>query len=234
MEQIVSDEWLSKIIGKPTFFLQDSFKETFKEEFPEGEIFVWAKLQVEEINKLKFLQKIGFYIVDTNIKLISKNIFKDKRNTSIRFARPSDQIYIRNIAKNSFKFSRFHLDPEIPYLTSCKIKEEWAGNYFSGKRGKWMIVAEDDSNIVGFLQLLYKDKKTIIIDLIAVSEEYRGRGFAKSMISFALSNCLDDIVQIEVGTQLTNISSLKFYTNLGFFITSSSYVLHFHQKKQKE
>ncbi len=233
MEQIVLDEWLSKIIGKPTFFLQNSFTENVIKDFSKDEIFIWTKIPVLEVNKLKFLQKFGFYIVDTNIQLISKSFPKSKKNNFIRFAKPSDQISIRNIAKNSFKFSRFHSDPQIPYLTSCKIKEEWAGNYFSGKRGKWMIVVEYNSDVVGFLQLLSKDNKTIIIDLIAVDEKYRGKGFAKNMISFASLNCLDNLNQIEVGTQISNISSLNLYAKLGFLISSSSYVLHFHQKKLK-
>ena len=66
-----------------------------------------------------------------------------------------------------------------------KIKEEWVGNFFLGKRGKWMIVVEENSKVVGFLQLLEKNKKTIVIDLIAIEEKKRGKGLAKEMIAYA-------------------------------------------------
>ena len=38
--------------------------------------------------------------------------------------------------------------------------------FFLGKRVKWMIVVEENSKVAGFLQLLEKNKKNIVIDLI--------------------------------------------------------------------
>ncbi len=231
MNFIFYDEWLSKIIGKQTFYLKNSLNIISKESFPKDEFFIWTKIPILETDKLITLQKLGFYIVDTNVQLSLKHFIHNNINNTVRFAEPEDEKYIRNIAKNSFGFSRFHLDHQISQNTACKIKEEWAGNYFAGKRGKWMIVAEYKSIIVGFLQLLEKNNNTIVIDLIAVKDEHRGKGLAKNMITFAYLNCLKNLAKIEVGTQISNTSSLNLYTKLGFRISSSSYVLHMHQKK---
>ena len=232
MSFIVYDEWLSKIIGKKAYNLQNSFNVISKEYFPKDEIFIWTKIPILETDKLINLQKLGFYIVDTNVQLSSKNFNHKYINNDVRFAKPEDEKSVKDIAKNSFELSRFHLDNQITQNTACKIKEEWAGNYFAGKRGKWMIVAEYKSTIVGFLQLLEKNNNTIVIDLVAVKKEHRGKGLAKNMIFFAYLNCLNNITKVEVGTQISNISSLNMYTKLGFFINSSSYVLHMHQKNQ--
>ena len=92
-----------------------------------------------------------------------------------------------------------------------------------------MIVIEHKSKVVGFLQLLKKKSQTIVIDLIAVRNKYRGKGFAKSMVYFAYRNCFRKTKEIEVGTQISNVGSIDFYTKLGFRVVGSSYVLHMHQ-----
>ncbi|OUU50697.1 MAG: hypothetical protein CBC25_07610 [Pelagibacteraceae bacterium TMED65] len=231
MKSIVYDEWLSKILGKQSFFLENSNNLIFKEKLLKKNTFIWTKISTLEIEKLINFQKMGFSVVDTNVQL-QLNYFKKKYlKNFIRFARPEDEKSIKAIAKNSFKLSRFNMDPKISKKIASKIKVEWASNYFSGKRGEWMIVAEYKSKIVGFLQLLKKSNNTIIIDLIAVNEKYRGKGIAKNMISFAYFNCLKNLKSIEVGTQISNSSSINMYTKLGFSISSSFYVLHMHKKK---
>ena len=57
-----------------------------------------------------------------------------------------------------------------------------------------MVVIEQNSKLVGFLQLIDKNHDTIIIELIAVDEKNRGSGFAIEMITYAFSNCLKKMV----------------------------------------
>ena len=228
MIKIITDDWLSKIINKPAYALQEFNTNLTQKDLPEGQIFIWSKISVEDIEKLVCLQNLGFYVVDTNIQFsLSKELFL-KNNFNIRFAKPSDEMEIKLIAKNAFKHSRFYRDPYISNQVACKIKEEWVGNFFLGNRGKWMIVIEEDSHIKGFLQLVYKHKDIIVIDLIAIDEKNRGKGLAKNMISFAYTNCLKKRGTIEAGTQIANTSSIKFYSKIGFNMNSASYVLHKH------
>ena len=231
MKQIVLDSWLSKLMGKPAYVLKGSFDESLKKDLPKGEFFIWTKISIDDLAKLEYLKKLGFYIVDTNIQLSLNTKINETKNTNIRFANSTDEQTIKNLAKTSFKFNRFNLDPQISKKIASEIKQEWVGGFFNGKRGKWMVVAENNSKVVGFLQILSKSHDIIVIDLIAVNEENRGKGFAKDMISYAYVNCLDNNGKIEVGTQIKNKPSLDLYTKLGFRISSSSHVLHMHQKK---
>jgi len=228
-KKITSDDWLSKIIGKPVYHLQN-FSTSFEEkDLPKNKMFIWCKVPVEDVERLTCLQNLGFYLVDTNIKFsLSKKIIL-KNSSNIRFAKSSDELAVRSLAKNAFKYNRFNKDPNIAKEIASKIKEDWVGNFFLGKRGKWMIVIEQNSKIVGFLQIIDKNHDTAVIDLIAVDEKNRGKGLAKEMISYAYSNCLKNNGTIEVGTQIANISSIKMYLKLGFHINSASYVLHMHQ-----
>ena len=187
---IIPDDWLSKIICKPVYHLKQ-FSTNFEiKDLPKNEIFVWSKIPVDDIEKLICLQKLGFYLVDTNIELSLSKKMVFKKCSNVRFAQANDEIAVRSIAKNAFKYDRFQRDPNISGKTATNIKEEWAGNFFSGKRGKWMVVAEENSVTVGFLQIIQVNNDKIIIDLIAVDEKSRGKGLAKEMIYFMYLNCL--------------------------------------------
>lgn len=229
MNKIISDEWLSSIVGKPVYELK-AFETNLKpNDFPTGQLFIWSKIPTDNIDKLICLQRLGFYIVDTNVQFSLSNKISHKNKSNLRFANSSDEADLRALARNAFKYNRFIRDPNISSEIASKIKEEWVGNFFLGKRGKWMIVIEDNSKIIGFLQLISKNQNTIVIDLIAIDEKSRGKGLAMEMISFAYENCLKKDGTIEVGTQIANTPSIKLYSKLSFHMNSASYVLHMHK-----
>ena len=173
MSKIILDGWLSNIVGKPVYELK-TFQTTLKQkDFPAGQLFIWSKIPVDDIERSVCLQKLGFYIVDTNIQFSLSKKISLKNNSNLRFANSSDEPELRALAKDAFEYNRFNRDPNIPNEIASKIKEEWVGNFFLGKRGKWMIVVEENSKITGFLQLIYKNQNTIVIDLIAIDQKHR-------------------------------------------------------------
>ena len=175
------------------------------------------------------LEKAGFHLVDTNV-LLQKRIVNDdsvSNSTASRFARLDDQDEVGRIATSNFLYSRFHLDPKISNDTANTIKGNWAMNYFTGKRGDAMVVSNIGKKLSGFLQLLYHDE-TMVIDLIAVDRAWRRKGVAEDMINFAQNN-LGSFTHINVGTQVANIPSMRFYEKLGFQIIEASYLFHYHK-----
>ena len=196
-------------------------------------IFIYSKLPID-LNSpklVKSLQNQGFYLIDTNIileKPFSSSGNFTCNNCSIRFAHLNNKDQVVALARNNFTFSRFHMDDEILYLLANKIKAEWASNFFAGKRGDKMVVALIDNVVVGFL-LLLASMETLIIDLIAVDKNQRGKGIASKMITY-VQNHQKGFSLIKVGTQLANIPSIRLYEKMGFRICSSSYVFHYHKK----
>ncbi|MBU0579594.1 MAG: GNAT family N-acetyltransferase [Candidatus Margulisbacteria bacterium] len=169
--------------------------------------------------------------MDTNVSF-EKSVSKDLHNTNncvLRFAEKIDEENTVQLAKNSFVFSRFHLDKEFTSKESATIKGEWVRNFFKGQRGDFMILALVNNQIVGFLQLLKSPQDTLVIDLIAVDEKQRKKGIAGDMISFAEKN-IKGIQNIKVGTQIANIPSIRFYQNIGFKFIGANYVFHYHHK----
>ena len=229
MNKIILDDWLSRILKRPAYSLKKFNTNLKQKDLPKGKKFIWSKVSVNDIKRLVCLENLGFYVVDTNVNFILSENINTPKTSNLRFAKQSDEKQVRALAKNAFKQSRFYKYPKITNKKASKIKEEWAGNFFIGRRGSWMVVVEENSKIVGFLQLLKKNINTIVIDLIAVDKKKRRNGLAKKMISYAYRNCLKKNVKIEVGTQIANISSIQFYSKLNFHMYSASYVLHMHK-----
>lgn len=220
---INNDVWLSSMLGNDAYHLKN-FAD-LPAEIP-ANTFIDAKVDVENISVVIEIQRRGFYLVDTNVQLKCDAISFTQNHSSCRFATPGDEDAVRSIAGNAFSKSRFHLDPSIPKTKADLIKIEWAGNFFKGLRGEWMVVSEYNGIVSGFLQLLKKSESEIIIDLIAVDSNCRKKGFAKAMVAFAYHNCGVN-PSINVGTQISNTQSLRFYQAAGFQVISSQYVFHF-------
>lgn len=228
MNSLTQDAWLGDILGQPVYHLTGSPTAFAPHGLPPAPAFIGAKVSVGDSDGLLHLQRHGFRVVDTNIQLFRHAAPMPPATRAVRLATASDESAVRALAYASFEHNRFHRDPEISNDAASHIKEEWAANYFAGQRGDWMILAEDGGQVAGFLQLLRKDDKTLVIDLIAVGEPHRGKGLAKAMISHAANTCLNAPASIQVGTQIANIPSLALYTALGFGIISAAYVLHLH------
>ena len=155
-------------------------------------------------------------------KIKSKKIFLK----NCRFANQCDKNKILNLSKNAFQYSRFKLDKNIPKIISNKIQSDWINSYFKGKRGDYLIVSEYKKNIRGFLLLFAKNKK-FTIDLIATSKKFQRKGIATSMIHFAIHNIFNGEAEVNVGTQMSNIKSIRFYKKLGLKIISIKAIYHF-------
>jgi len=183
----------------------------------------------------KFLERAGFYLVETNIVFDKPIATKQPLggNCAVRFAVSEDKGQVVELARNSFVYSRFHLDETIPSVVANTIKAEWVGSYFDGKRGENMVVALVDEKIVGFLLLLYGSDGVLIIDLIAVDKNQRRKGIAGDMIVYAESQ-YSGCSLIRVGTQVANIPSIRFYEKRGFRICGARYVFHYHHLVTKE
>jgi len=224
----VYDEWLSVVINKPAYALS-SLDHEGPIDVPKGNLFIYTKIPTEAVSKLVLLQQMGFYVVETNIQFQLLNPRLGKGPIEARFAEPGDCTAVKALAHQAFYHDRFHRDPNISNKVASNLKQEWAGNFFSGNRGKWMIVVEGADGIRGFLQLLYEKPQGLTIDLIAVEDASKRQGVGRAMLAFALDSCEFIPRTLKAGTQIANTESVRMYLNLGFQIISSSYVLHYHR-----
>jgi ribosomal protein S18 acetylase RimI-like enzyme len=135
---------------------------------------------------------------------------------------------VADIAASSFASSRLHLDPSIAKSVADRSRAEWASNFFAGKRGSVMIVAEDGNEVAAFLLLIGPVNGLLTIDLIAVRRQSRRLGLGATCIRYAAKH-ISGVEQLRVGTQAANIGSMRFYEGLGFQTAATHYVLHLHR-----
>ncbi len=233
------DVWLSDVLNNNVFSLSHfsnnhknllirSFSD-FCDKYLSQNLFVFTKVKTDLIKNIHILEDLDFKLIDTNIlfKRDGQLNFEEqlKDNIEIRFAEKSHKIYLGEIAYNNFNFSRFHIDPLIKKKHADNLKKNWVENFFLNKRGDYMVVALNNNMPIAFLQLILKGKN-MIIDLIAVSSNYRGQKIGTALIKFASENIKNE--KILVGTQISNIPSIKLYQKLGFNLIESDYVFHFH------
>ena len=241
MENIIKDVWLESFLNKKCWIIEDSFnfKQVFKLKNLSKNGFASYK---QEINKKIDLttmisSKFNLVEINTQLQLLRKNFKIQPYNLEINLNYCSKNIkekeiidQICKIAEESFTNSRFYQDKFIPNEVASKIKKSWINNYFLGTRGDDLIIATNRSNkVIGFMSLLKGNSNSIIIDLIAVSKNERGKGIGKEMLNFlVISKKYKYIDFILVGTQLKNIQSINFYERSNFLIHKCNYVFHLH------
>lgn len=220
---LLEDPWLSEHLGKPVF----RYTGVLPARLPAG--LIYAKVPATDLATVRGMLTLGFQLVDTALSFecplpLPK---RDGRSAQARMAEPSDEEVVAQISRGAFAFDRFHADPNIPKQAADRVKEAWIRAYFAGERGKWMVVADTHGEVQGFLLLLESQGK-LVIDLIAVAERHRGTGAARAMISHA-AQALAQFDTMLVGTQVTNIASVRLYESIGFRLVGSQYILHCHR-----
>jgi len=233
LSALIPDDFLTDIVGRPTFRVEIGKGGPTAEliaaiqNAEQKPVFLYAKVPTGCVSALRGLERLGFAVVDTNV--IFERPALEVRTTSVatRPARAEDCGAVTDLAARCFSHSRLHLDPTIPREIADRSRAEWAGNFFAGRRGDHMIVAEAGGGLAGFAQLLGPRDKIVTIDLIGVAEAFRRRGIAAALI--AAAGKIAGAQTLRVGTQIANTPSLRLYQALGFRLVSSHYVLHCHR-----
>jgi len=230
--RLEADSWLGGVLGRPAWNVKTGGGSPGLAELSGSRRhFATAKVAAAETAEVDNLQTLGFRVIDMALTLDARRVAARAASAGVRFALPQDRAKVEEIAGSAFRFSRFHLDPRVPRALADKVKASWAGNWFAGKRGDGMVVAQDERGAVaGFLQLLWAGEE-LVIDLIAVRNDAGRRGFASAMIAFAQAEGTGDARRpraMLVGTQAANIPSLRLYESLGFRMREAKFVLHHH------
>lgn len=141
------------------------------------------------------------------------------RDHALRIAEVRDIDGCMDIARQSFKYDRFHADPKFPNKQADDLKAHWVERN----------ILEDDVWVLGdppmgFISIKMgpqEPQREWRIDLVAVDPEFQRMGFGRKLIEHALVHHPN----INVGTQEKN-PALKLYEDLGFEIVRTEDVYH--------
>lgn len=228
--KIVLDKYNSKIFGmKMGNILEFDFEKDVKHlnSHIKKTDFNHLSIKIDTNSKetFNFFIKNNFYLVDTQVtyKLLIKNN-QFERSPNVRGALIEDTKKILEIAEQSFIIDRFHSDPNLSFNLSNKYYQQWSENLLNDEDTiSYIYQIEDD--VVGFsFWKLEGDISRLI--LVAVSNDYRGRGIYSKMISHFLNEYNDKIDIVLMGTQINNYPVHKYWSKIGATIIESNYVLH--------
>lgn len=236
-----ADDWLSVHLGKPSFGLDiqalradlasaspDAVAAAFNLDAQDTQSsFVYARAPNDDTGSCQWLEERGFAKVETNVIFTrAKRPHNRAARAGARLATTSDEEAVAKIARTSFRFSRFHIDPFVGPEIADAMREDWVRNYFRGLRGDALIVEEREQKIAGFL-LVCRNDEADVIDLVATDPAFRKTGVGRSMINF-LDMLPMSPQKIRVGTQAVNIPSIAFYKAEGFHELGNNHIYHRH------
>jgi ribosomal protein S18 acetylase RimI-like enzyme len=236
--QIREDPWLADRMGRPVFRIEQAVTDGQPVDIGDlpGAGFYYAKLDVQDVGSARELTKLGLYVVDVSVTFrmqmpVDTGPAKRAEEVQVHDASPSHADDLVRIAGSCFRYSRFHLDPEIPTQLADQIKHDWIRSYVDRQRGECLLEAVIDDRPVGFLAVLScQDERGRgrAIDLVGVDTAYQGRGVGSRLVAHFVGAYKDEFDYLQVGTQIANKPSLKLYQAAGFSISGAQYVFHAH------
>ncbi|QCX39132.1 GNAT family N-acetyltransferase [Aureibaculum algae] len=173
-------------------------------------------------------------LIDFNIELIDEKVTYFKRVNEASYYEkniieygleyPTEQML--DLAVQSGKYSRFNYDKRIAKKKFEELYKKWIINSVNLSIAKNTLVYKVNDSILGMLTLSEKNGKGDI-GIVAVDEEYRGKGIGKTLLNAAEKWTYDNnYTKIQVVTQGFNIPACKLYENRGFLKDKTEFVYH--------
>lgn len=243
--KINRDSWLSEIFDYSVFRVifeempedEESLRVGLRKHFDsQVRALYFARIGTSQIALIQKLCVTGFYVVDDNVALAMR-ISDMPQFPSGAVIIESDELNseqqdeLLEIATSCFRYSRFHLDPQVPDVIANEIKRRWIENYVYKKRGEKLFVALQRGRPAGFLAAMTVERQSRphgVIDMIGIGPKLQGHGFGIALVKHFVNHYRGITDSVLVGTQAANIPSLRFYAKCGFLPVETSYVLHAH------
>ncbi|MFH5834123.1 GNAT family N-acetyltransferase [Halalkalibaculum sp. DA384] len=190
-------------------------------------IYLYAHEEVENkeelpkpFTKIIFSKKLEEFYSSPSLK--HENIY----NINNKNINNKEKQKLINLSYQSGIYSRFKLDEKFSDNEFEKLYQKWIENSLSKKIADRVFVCKKENEIVGFVTLRLRNKKSVI-GLIAVDEKYRGVGIGSKLLDTAkIFAEKEKCKYLEVATQLQNKPACNFYLNNGFFKKEVIHIYH--------
>jgi GNAT superfamily N-acetyltransferase len=242
--RIEHDRWLSTTLARPAFSVHptpdvdpaEAALTVQTHAAGQAGTFYFAKVPILDVTTVGAFTSVGFCVIETSLVFIlpmaSLQLYPggcealDVSDFEARWQRG-----VLDVAGSCFRYSRFHVDPAFGKPLGDHVKREWIRSYVEGKRGDRLLVAHSGGSVVGFAAMMLAGRESgsaAVIDLIGVRAEQQQRGVGRLLVQAAAAVYASRCVTLEVGTQASNVPSVRLYERLGFRLVRSGFVLHLH------
>jgi ribosomal protein S18 acetylase RimI-like enzyme len=236
---VAADRWLSGVLGVEVFRVSDASPAAApalrRQIADRHDAFYFAKVATTDIDRVRTLRELGFDVVDVNMTFAAPPTAVVAAagaapGVEVTAAQASQRDAVLDIAGSCFRYSRFHLDPQVGAAAAHAVKREWIRSYFDGRRGDRLFVASVGGRPAGFLAALTQASDgttSAVIDLIGVAADRQRSGVGRALVH-AFARHYAGAGELVVGTQAANIPSIRMYEAFGFRAVASAFVLHRH------
>jgi len=165
----------------------------------------------------------GFHFVDLRVTFI-KDLTKPERTFiptwHIRRAAEKDLSTLKEMARNAFQLSRFHVDDHFDQAKADLMYEVWVENDLrTTGHDIWVIDAE--GQLAAYTSVSVKKDGKAQIGLVGTQAAWRGKGLALELQRFLSEELQNEgIEEVEVVTQGRNIPAQNLYQRAGYFTRS--------------
>ena len=169
------------------------------------------------------------FLVDINVrfkKILAKEPYVKDEFTKVYNMYTEDR-RVLEIADSAFRHSRFFNDPNLMEKKAEKIYKYWTECAF-GKVDKHFVITRRNNDVAGYLLFTMEEGQNYVtIELIAVDKKYQGQQVGKSLMAgLEMYAWKRNAKEIRVGTQIDNISAVKFYISCGFQYEGCNSIYH--------
>jgi len=205
--------------------------------YPVGKIIIGDDPKEEELQEfaqeyqlLYLFSKTPLTFNNPNLHLVDTKIIFEKSLENVNEV-PEVSFYagpltkeVEDLAYLSGKYSRFRTDPRLQNEEFEKLYKIWISKAFEGNH----ILSP--SNLEGLVTFGVENEKASI-GLIAVAEQYQGRGWGKKLVQAAEWHAnKSGAVTMQIPTQENNLPACKLYRSLGYKVVERDYVYHYWKK----
>lgn len=195
-----------------------------------SKVMIYFRTDINDIVLKKELIESGYYISETSVKLISKNVQQFnynnifKKNLDLKTSLNDDfQLQIKDIAYTSFNFSRFHEDPFVDVQKSKMRYRNWIDDLV--KQNKKILIYQKNDIVYSFMFYEFINETTVSLILGGSKEKY---GQLTPSFWVSVLNYLKNkgVKTIEVVVSAGNTTIINLYIINGFLFKNVSLDYH--------
>jgi ribosomal protein S18 acetylase RimI-like enzyme len=228
-------------VGKMTVILPNSnlsvnnltylFEKAKKEAAAHNLDVLISRVELNKIRIIQSMEKAGALLTGvlitfhTNVE--SGRKYAPLSPIEVIEASNEDEKKLTEIARCAFKNDQYHSDPNFSKSKCDEFYARWVSNSFKNGR---ILLARGKNEILGFIicriHRISDNYNFGVIDLIAVREDYQGKGIGFLLVTKALDWFSKFTKSVYVGTHAANISAVRLYEKANFRQVFSEADLH--------
>ncbi len=188
-----------------------------KEAAQQGIKCIYCLVDPNNLDLIHCLSDYNFRFIDIRVlfklKILSIDINLELK---LEFASSRDLATISYWVGSFHHDSRFFKDKNFDLLKVQKMYSIWTNNFINSDTGA-ILVYKENSVLLGYIIVSIGFNNKGKIELIGVSENYRGKGIGEKLINLSVKWFIDKKVEeISVVTQGSNISAMRLYSKTKF------------------